>query len=239
MKRSACSIFAILFATWAHAHVPPTGPAYAKDLFAKFDELLQQRRIEGKLPNLEDPTDWDLLHKIWDGEALIGSPPYDEGDLEALSFVMDRSGSLLALYSQNSPLPLQDEATQTFALLIRAAAASQIAFNDFLAHQPNAAEMLRANGAKARGGIEKMFRGASIFLADPALKEGNKIVLVESLRADGPYLAQSISPDHRRALIDLFVPSVGQLPMPAQESLKIFMQEINVAGCDLLCADGM
>lgn len=78
-----------------------------------------------------------------------------------------------------------------------------------------------------------MFRGASIFLADPVLKEANKIVLVESLRADGAALAQSISPDHRQALIDLFVPSVGQLPMPAQESLKIFMQKIKAAGCDL------
>ncbi|MER9879623.1 MULTISPECIES: hypothetical protein [unclassified Mesorhizobium] len=239
MKCLVWSIFAILFSTWAHAHVPPTGPAYAKEFFAKFDELLRQRQIEGKLPSLEDPTDRDLLRKIWDGEALIGSPPYDASDLETLPFVMDRSGSLLILYGQASPLLLQDEATQSFVLVIRAAAASQPAFNDFLAHQANAAEMLRANGAKARGGVEKMFRGASIFLADPVLKERNKIVLIESLRAGGPYLAESVSPGHRQALIDLFVPSVGQLPVPAQESLKIFIQKIKAAGCNLLCADGM
>ncbi|WP_044548134.1 hypothetical protein [Mesorhizobium japonicum] len=239
MKRLLYSIFAALFVTSALAHVPPTAPAYAKDLFSRFDELLRQRQIEGRLPRLDDPRDRETLQKIWNGDALIGSPPYDMSDLDTLALVMDKSGSLVRLYGQATQSPLVNEATQSMALAIRVAGASQPAFDDFLAHQPNVAEMLRANGAKARRGIEKMFRGASIFLADPTLTDENEITLVESLRSGGPYLAQSVSTDRRQALVDMFVPLAAKLPPTAQESLKVFMQEIKTADCNRLCADSM
>ncbi len=237
MRRLLCSIFAVLFSTWAHAHVPPTALADATDLYAKFDELLRQRQAEGKLPTLKRPKDRDLLRKIWDHEALIGTPPYDASDQDTLFFIMAKSGTLAKPYVQGGP-SLHDEATHSMAFLIRVVGASQPAFADYLAHQHNVAELLRGSGAKARGGVEKMLRGAAISLSDPALEDKNKILLVEALRTSGPYLAQSVSLDRRQAMTDLFVPLVGQLPVPAQKSLKTFMQGIKTADCNLFCADG-
>lgn len=237
MKRLLYSVFAILFSTWAHAHVPPTALADATDLYAKFDELLRQRQSEGNLPTLKRPQDRDLLRKLWDHEALIGTPPYDASDQDTLFFVMNKSGALTRPYGQGGP-SLHDEATLSMAFLIRVSGALQLAFDDYLAHQTNVAELLRGNGAKARGGVEKMLRGAAIFLSDPALEDKNKILLVDALRTSGPFLAQSVSLDRRQAMIDLFAPLVGQLPVPSLESLNIFMQGIKTADCNLLCADG-
>ncbi|MGQ4275402.1 hypothetical protein [Terrihabitans sp. B22-R8] len=247
----------LLLAVWlgaspssARAEISSAHQQEAASAFEALDALVRQTREQGDLPRWSNPAHAQVLARLWNVEATLGSPPYLASDMPALFTIAEKAGAVFKTYLLFSPksdiapdtaansAEYQDEITRAAAYMTKVFAVQLEATSDFVATLPPA----QMNGSRREGlrrvrlGIMEQVSGFTLMLRSPGLRSENRILLLDALNGSSGPLTKAISLADRAAMmaqIDAALPSLSEAERDKALTLKAAFASQDCTG---LCA---
>jgi hypothetical protein len=149
---------------------------------------------------------------------------------EAVALVLERTTKNLAKHQDEMALALRFSAVCT-ARLVKPAA-------DFWATLPEAQRtQVRLEGLRRmRDGISGVYIGIIITQGEPGIREANRLLLLDTLLEYNASLAQGLSPQGRRKVIDAIASTMPSGSVIARERLTRLHDELTALPCLDLCS---
>lgn len=233
----------------ARAEVPANGPAYMDAAYASVETMIAGLSAkQPAMPRLADPVDGKVLADAWNEPAILGAKPYGAADIPALLGIVQKQTRILQAYTLFSPdrkppdsarnvVEFQDELTRTHVFLLKAAAASMQAINNF-ASQLGAEDKTdaRLKGMRQmRLGLQEIVSGAAQALRNPALRPSNQLLIAKALADNAADIVAGTTPPARQALAASLQVAQAILKPDAKKAVGDFTQLLSTAACAGLC----
>ena len=232
----------------ADAGVPENGLSAEKAAFAAFTTLALTSRAKGTLPRLSDPVDRSVLEKLWDRQALLGSPPYTASDVPALGAMTKDALQTMQIYlyftNDNTKAPdpgvnsatFQDEMSHEGAFMVYSSSSELLALEDLVHRQSQPLVDRQIKGVhQIREGFGDMVKGLVAFMGSPVLHTENRDLLVDALADSASSFAAYLTLPQRDTLKDVATNALPTLSSPQRARFGGFISALADRTCNNLC----